>query len=798
MRTRFYNKWTLRTQLLVALCLAFAAAAFLSTHVLKHVESTESRESIQTESTKLSRLVSSIAAPAVRERDKTALHQSLELIVANYSKILNATFYDTKGLVIGSYTSVPVAIKEDGLPDLTTLHNSSGIITTSARIESDSEYIGEMVLTWDSSAAEQRVRHLLKNTYLMLFGLLAILGLVFILIVNVMVLHPMEKIQNHMKKVQNNSSSKPLELQAANELRLLAERANEFGSLMELRAAKENELRDAAQAKSEFLANMSHELRTPLNGVLGMLGLLETTSLSSNQTEYLKTATSSGRSLLKLINDILDFSKVEAGRMEFESIDFDLHETIEQCCSAQAESAHRNKLELVSIFDHELPRYLRGDPTRIRQILTNMISNAIKFTDSGHVAVKTHLLKSDNGVYQVQFNVSDTGIGLPADAIDKVFESFAQADGSTTRKYGGTGLGLAICKQLAEAMGGTIGVESEVEAGSNFWLELPLEHSLAETGDSTPGLRLQGKSLLIIDPSEISRESIANLLSLYDAQYAMANSAKQAHELLARADEQDKAFDLILVNSVTGDGTSSRFNEKVVELYPHYAGKFSELQYITDIRARRTDTELPGILKPLRRQSFYDRLCASLFNDPASVTDTRSELAETQNGGVAEGISHSETGATTDSNNDTESLTTGNEAFDNSSCQILVAEDNMVNQMVAEGLLEAMDFNVLCVDNGREAINFIETTPCDLILMDCQMPVMDGYQATEAIRNRKDQLKHIPIIALTANAMSGDAQKCLDAGMDDYMSKPFEPQVLERKIRELISNNRMKGSDKAA
>jgi len=601
-------------------------------------------------------------------------------------------------------------------------------------------------------------------------------------------LNPMEKIQNHMKKVQNNSGSKPLELQAATELRLLAERANEFGSLMELRAAKENELRDAAHAKSEFLANMSHELRTPLNGVLGMLGLLETTSLSSDQTEYLKTAASSGRSLLKLINDILDFSKVEAGRMEFESIDFDLHETIEQCCSAQAESAHRKKLELVSIFDHELPRYLRGDPTRIRQILTNMLSNAIKFTDTGHVAVRIHLLRSDNGIYQVQFNVSDTGIGLSADAIDKVFESFAQADGSTTRKYGGTGLGLAICKQLAEAMGGTIGVESQQEIGSNFWLELPLEHSLAETGDSTPGLRLQGKSLLIIDPSDISRESIANLLSLYDTQYAIANSAKQAQELLARAEEHDKKFDLILVNSVTGDGTSSRFNEEVVSLYPHYAGKFIELQYITDIRARRADAELPGILKPLRRQSFYDRLCRSIFSAPPQ-NNAASSNSETAATGTDQGEL-----ADTQSDNDIST----SETLENSTCQILVAEDNLVNQMVAEGLLEAMDFNVLCVDNGREAIAFIETTPCDLILMDCQMPVMDGYHATQAIRTRKDQLKNIPIIALTANAMSGDAQKCLDAGMNDYMSKPFDPEVLESKIRDLISSSRIRNLNKAA
>ena len=220
-------------------------------------------------------------------------------------------------------------------------------------------------MVWDASWAETRVKQLLNNTYFMLFGLLTILGIVFAMIMNSIVLNPIEKIQYQMRIVQENRKIKPLKLDAAKELRNLADRANEFGSLMQFRIQRENELQDTANAKSDFLANMSHELRTPLNGVLGMLGLLETTSLSSTQREYLQTAASSGRSLLELINDILDFSKVEARKMEFESVDFDLHEILEQCCAAQAEPAHRKKLELVTLIDHELPKYLRGDPTRI-------------------------------------------------------------------------------------------------------------------------------------------------------------------------------------------------------------------------------------------------------------------------------------------------------------------------------------------------------------------------------------------------------------------------------------------------
>ncbi len=789
--SNIFNRFHLRKQLLAAFCLAFVIAGLAAAEIIRRIDANDFQSQISKENERLSLLLASLSSDAVRNRDEAGIHRSLEMLIRSYNKILNATFFDPHGEIIGRYANAPIATPLATPIEITPPNDTSqnkfdqnhGIVTTDSRLEVDGEYLGRLSLTWDTSEEKNRVQEVQRKTYLTLFGLLAILGLVLMLLLNKLVLHPIVSIQQHMKRVQSDAHTPPLQLDAAPELQLLAERANEFGSLMDLRMAREAQLADAARAKSEFLANMSHELRTPMNGVLGMLTLLEKTNLDLQQKDQLAVASSSGKNLLKLINDILDYSKIEAGRMEFESIDFNLHEIVETCCATQAEAAHIKSLELVSIIDSDVPSYVRGDPTRIRQVLNNLISNAIKFTERGTVVVRLHLLEASNERCNIQFNVTDNGIGLEQSAIDKVFESFAQADGSTTRKYGGTGLGLAICRQLAEGMGGTIGVESQQGVGSNFWMEVPLEHSLADTGISTPGYRLQGTSTLIIDPGEESTEATKALLSQYGAPYATANTSEKAMELLHRAADQGQEFDLILVNSVTGDGTSSTFIEKLIDGFPQYERKVVELLYVTDMRDKVSAPNQLRVFKPLARDSFYERLTQHLFSD-----EQLDDIA-------LKGEKALKTGTVT------EPATETVPEFNAGSFHILIAEDNPVNQMVAEGILESMGYNVHCVDNGSEAVDFIDSSECDLILMDCQMPIMDGYEATRQIRKRDDQLANTPIIALTANAMEGDAEKCLAAGMNDYVSKPFEAEVLEARIREQILaavENRNSGTRKAA
>jgi len=497
-----------------------------------------------------------------------------------------------------------------------------------------------------------------------------------------------------------------------------------------------------------------------MNGVLGMLNIVRSTDLNPEQKEAIKIATSSGRSLLTLINDILDFSKIEAGKLEFENIPFQLEELIEDCTEVLAEQAHSKKLELLCNIDRDIPANVIGDPTRIKQVLTNLLGNAVKFTNDGEVQVQVEQVATQDEANRLKFSVTDTGVGISKEALEKVFESFAQADGSTTRQFGGTGLGLAISKQLIEGMDGTVGVVSELGKGSVFWFELDLPPSGISTSDDLNMEELSGTRILLVDANNSNRTKLGQILLAQGIDCVSHHSGKTALDLLRTADNQEQPFQIVLFNAALSDMPGDVF-ANCLAADPNYdalklISMTNVIEQIPHLYPHNNPRITAQISKPVRARELTKTLALAMNIDIGLNNDEpMQDLLKTR--------VYSE-------------------------LQILVVEDNIVNQEVAMGMLEMLGFRVNVADNGQEGINELQTENYDLVLMDCQMPVLDGYAATQQIRQMESDLKSIPIIALTANAMTGDAEKCLNAGMDDYLSKPFEPEALEEKINRWLTD----------